>query len=55
MFFEARRGIRDTWNFVSSSRGATCQYVDKSNIELKWGSHEAHGIMPFEGNPIVDG
>ena len=54
-FFKARRGVRDTWHFVSGSRGSTCQAVDKSNIELKWDSHETHGIMPFEGNPIVDG
>ena len=32
-----------------------CHAVGKSNIELKWGSHETHGIMPFKGNPIVDG
>ena len=49
-FFEARRGVRDTWHFVSGSRGATCQVVGKSNIELKWGSHETHGIMPLEEN-----
>ena len=49
-FFEARRGVRDTWHFVSGSRGATCQAVGKSNIELKWGSHEIHGIMPLEEN-----
>ena len=25
--FEARRGVRDTWHFMSGSRGATCQAV----------------------------
>ena len=49
-FFDARRGVRDTWPFVSGSRGATCQFGGKSNIELKWGSHETHGIMPLEEN-----
>ena len=23
-FFEARRGVRDTWHFMSGSRGAMC-------------------------------
>ena len=49
-YFEARRGVRNTWHFVGSSRGATCQDVGNSNIELKWGSHETHGIMPLEEN-----
>ena len=50
MFFEARKGVRDTWHFVSGSRGDSCQDVGKSNIELKWGSYETHGIMPLEEN-----
>ena len=50
MFFEAMGVVRDTWHIMSGSRCATCQAVSKSNIELKWGSHETHGIMPFEEN-----
>ena len=49
-FFEARKGVRDTWHFGSGLRGTTCQVVGKSNIELKWGSHETHGIIPLEEN-----
>ena len=49
-FFEARRGVQDTWHFMSGPRGATCQDIGESNIELKWSSHVTHGIMPFEGN-----
>ena len=51
MFFEATRVVRDTWHIVSGSRDAMCQAVGKSNIELKWGSHETHDIMPLEENP----
>ena len=29
--------------------------ADAVKLEVKWGSHETHGIMPFDGNPIVDG
>ena len=36
---------------MSGSTGAMCQAMGKSNIELKWGSHETHGIMPLEENP----
>ena len=50
MFFEARRGVRDTWHFMSGPRGATCLAMGESNIELKWGSHVTYGIMPLEGN-----
>ena len=32
------------------ARGATCPVQMQSNIELKWGSHVTHGIMPLEGN-----
>ena len=35
---------------MSGLRGATCQVVGESNIELKWSSHVTHGIMPLEGN-----
>ena len=49
-FFEARKRMLDTWHLVSGLRGSTCQSVSKSNIELKLGSHETHGIMPLEGN-----
>ena len=31
-------------------RGDMCQAMGESNIELKWGSHVTHGIIPFEGN-----
>ena len=55
MFFEATGVVRDTWHLVSGLRGATCKSVSKSNIELKWGSHETHGIMPFGENLKVDG
>ena len=47
--------MRDTWHLVSGLRGATCQYVSNSNIELKWGSHETHGIMPLGEYLIVVG
>ena len=50
-FFEVMRVVRDTWHIVSGSRGATCQAVSKSNIKLKWGSHETHDIMSLEENP----
>ena len=50
MFFEARRGVRDTWHFMSGSRGTTCQAMGESNTKLKWGSCMTHGIMPLEGN-----
>ena len=55
MFFEAHRGVRDTWHFMSGPRGATCQAMGESNIELKWGSHVTHGIMPLEENLKVVG
>ena len=55
MFFLARRGVRDTWHFMSGPRGATCQAMGESNIELKWGSHVTHGMMPLEENLIVVG
>ena len=29
MFFEARRGVRDTWHVMSGPRGATCQAMGK--------------------------
>ena len=29
--------------------------VDAVKLELKWGSHVTHGIMPLEGNFIVVG
>ena len=50
-FFEATRVVWDTWHIVSGSRGAKCQDMGKSNIELKWVSHETNGIMPLEENP----
>ena len=34
-FFEAIEVVRDTWHLVSCLRGATCQAVSKSNIELE--------------------
>ena len=45
----------DTWHLVSGLRGATCKSVSNSNIELKWDSHETHGIMPLGENLKVDG
>ena len=29
--------------------------ADAVKLELKWGSHVTHGIMPLEGNLIVVG
>ena len=49
-FFEARIGVQDTWHLMSGPKGATCQAMEESSIELKWGSHVTHGIIPFEGN-----
>ena len=49
-FFEARRGVPDTWHLMSGPKGVTCQAMGESSIELKWGSHVTHDIMPFEGN-----
>ena len=37
MYFEARRGVRDTWHFVSSSRGATCPGQNGSNMSSSVG------------------
>ena len=54
-FFEATGLVWYTLHLVSGSRGTTCQSVSKSNIELKWGSHETHGIMPLGENLKVDG
>ena len=50
MFFEARRGVRDTWHVLGGPRGATCQVRGESNMSLGVGSLVTHGIMPFEGN-----
>ena len=36
-FFEARRGVRDTWHFMSGLRGATCQAMGKSNMSSSVG------------------
>ena len=47
--------MHDTWHVLGGPRGATCQAMGESNIELKWGSHVTHDIMPLEGNLIVDG
>ena len=54
-FFEATEVVRDTWHLVSGLRGATCQAVGKSNMSPSVGPMWTHGMMPFEGNPIVDG
>ena len=50
-FFEARRGVRDTWQVLGGPRGATCQAEGESNMSLGVGSHVTHGIMPLSGNP----
>ena len=50
MFFEAMRVVQDTWHLVSGLRGVTCQYVSKSNNELKCGPYVTCGIMSLEGN-----
>ena len=31
-FFEARRGVRDTWHFICGLRGATCPGKNGSNM-----------------------
>ena len=36
-FFEARRGVRDTWHFMSDLRGATCLAMGKSNMRSSVG------------------
>ena len=36
-FFEARRGVRDTWHFMCCPRGATCQAMGKSNMSSSVG------------------
>ena len=36
-FFETRRGVRDTWHFISGSRGATYPGQNGSNNELRLG------------------
>ena len=38
-FFKARRGVRDTWQFMSSSRGAMCPGQNGSNMSSS-GAHE---------------
>ena len=50
MFFEAPKGMYDTWHVLGGPRGAMCQAMGDSNIELKWGTHGRHGMMPLEGN-----
>ena len=50
MFFEARRGVRDTWHVLGGPRGVTCQAEGESNMSLGVGSLMTHGIMPFGGN-----
>ena len=47
--------MHDTWHVMGGPRGATCQDMGESNIELKWGSHVTHGIMPLEENLKVVG
>ena len=42
--------MHDTWHVMGGPRGATCQDMEESNIELKWGSH-----MPLEENLKVVG
>ena len=36
-FFEARRGVWDTWHFMSGLRGTTCQAMGKSNMSSSVG------------------
>ena len=38
-FFETRRGVRDTWHFISGSRGATYPGKNGSNMS-SGGAHE---------------
>ena len=40
-FFEAMRGVRDTWYFMSGSKGATCPEKNGSNNEPS-GAHMRH-------------
>ena len=40
-FFEAWRGVRDTWHFMSGSEGATCPGQNGSNNEPS-GAHMRH-------------
>ena len=37
MFLKARRGVRDTWHFMSGSRGATCPMQNGSNMSSSEG------------------
>ena len=48
--FRGTNRDEDTWHVLGGLRGATCQAMGESHIELKWGSHVTHDIMPFEGN-----
>ena len=38
-FFEARRGVRDTWHFMSGARGSMCPGKNDSNMSSS-GAHE---------------
>ena len=55
MFFEVTGVVRDTRHLVSGLRGVTCQSVSKSNMSSSVGRGWTLDIMPFEGNPIIDG
>ena len=41
MFFEASRGVWDTWHFMSGLGGATCPRQNGSNNEPSW-AHMRH-------------
>ena len=34
-FFEARRGVLDTWYFMCGPKGATCHAIGRSSSHLK--------------------
>ena len=54
-FFEVRRGVRDTWHFMSGSRGATCPGQSRSTMSSSVGHGWILGIMPLDENLKVVG
>ena len=54
-FSRHREGCRGHLARFGWPRGDTCPVQMQSNIELKWGSHVTHGMMPLEGNLIMVG
>ena len=53
-FLRHREGCMTLGTFWVAKR-QNVSNADAVKLELKWGSHVTHGIMPLEGNLIVVG